>query len=985
MPPDLAAPAPRARLADRPGSAAAGSIELRDAPDPAAWPAGDAERLDEIARAIARLGGRLDAARGEPPQAGALRPHDADHRRPPPAGRPAPSPPATTPRPWAAARQAGATPSPAVGGEPLAREIRALAGSVEALGRTTAAGTAALRTDLAVFAGELRAALERPRRGQPADGTRRPLEFDATADDGLRREITALRQQLRRTRAGRRPAGAAPPSQVARAAPAASAATAPSPAPAPQADAAPPPAASHLPSAAAPPSTAAGTAAAPAPMHPAVAPPADAPAPTFPAPPPLPAASASAGVPADRDGPLTALAERVERLALRIDEIVRPADAPAEGALPRIAVPAAGAGPVTAAASRPAATAAGDPNTTATPSPAGQATPLWPTATAPAPTTRATAGAATTDAVGAAVPAAKPAASDAAASPQATGARPITEEIAACVRAEIAAGTERLVAAFVLATDGRIGEPTGRDEPHACPATAAIDRVAREVAGLGGRLAGIEASLVALRPVARAAPGAAEGSAAELSPLRRAAPAEAAHRQEAAPVEPPQVAAMPRSAARTGPERSARAVAPQHVEAVPPFAAPRPETPVRPAEPASVDGWTSALGPLSQRVRDEIGRLRGDAPTAAPAERPAGDDEPAGLSMRLIAAARRAGASATTAVPSAMADTAATEPVGAPAAPPADVAAPAAILRQRPPRAAPPRSTRPPAASDAAGGSALRRTLLLAAAAIALAAGSYGIARAPFRALVSYWHSTIGDDRNFAGDWRTDPLTTGSLPGGTAPPFGVTSADLGPAPPGGAGPAAAFRQAAALLDGQVGAGRAEEAAQLLLGAARAGLPQAQFRLGTLYERGTGVAQSRAEAVAWYELAAERGHVRAMHNLAVLTSEGPQDQRDYAKAAAWFRKAADRGLVDSQFNIAVLYSRGLGVRRDKAAAYLWFAVAAAAGDREAARRRAEIAREVPEKLLFEAERQAAAFAALTPDPLANDDSLVARAPLTPGGA
>ena len=41
---------------------------------------------------------------------------------------------------------------------------------------------------------------------------------------------------------------------------------------------------------------------------------------------------------------------------------------------------------------------------------------------------------------------------------------------------------------------------------------------------------------------------------------------------------------------------------------------------------------------------------------------------------------------------------------------------------------------------------------------------------------------------------------------------------------------------------------------------------AQFRLGTLYERGVGVKTDLARAKIWYSRAAEQGNVKAMHNL-----------------------------------------------------------------------------------------------------------------------
>jgi len=119
-------------------------------------------------------------------------------------------------------------------------------------------------------------------------------------------------------------------------------------------------------------------------------------------------------------------------------------------------------------------------------------------------------------------------------------------------------------------------------------------------------------------------------------------------------------------------------------------------------------------------------------------------------------------------------------------------------------------------------------------------------------------------------------------------------------------------------------------------AARRGLAVAQYRLGTLYERGRGVKRDAKEALKWYEKAAKAGNVKAMHNLAVMLTNGQGGRTSYAEAARWFLAAARHGLRDSQYNLAVLYQRGLGVLKDEEEAYKWFGIAARIGDADAAR-------------------------------------------------
>ena len=116
------------------------------------------------------------------------------------------------------------------------------------------------------------------------------------------------------------------------------------------------------------------------------------------------------------------------------------------------------------------------------------------------------------------------------------------------------------------------------------------------------------------------------------------------------------------------------------------------------------------------------------------------------------------------------------------------------------------------------------------------------------------------------------------------------------------------------------------------------MAQAQYRLGTLYERGLGLKADPQRAQEWYTRAAEQGNIKAMHNLAVLSANQSKGAPDYTTAAIWFEKAAEHGLSDSQFNLAVLNENGLGVEQNMVAAYKWLSLAAKSGDKEAIRRR-----------------------------------------------
>jgi localization factor PodJL len=219
-----------------------------------------------------------------------------------------------------------------------------------------------------------------------------------------------------------------------------------------------------------------------------------------------------------------------------------------------------------------------------------------------------------------------------------------------------------------------------------------------------------------------------------------------------------------------------------------------------------------------------------------------------------------------------------------------------------------------------------------------------------------------------------------------APARGDTPADrLPPAIAGGLRAAAANGDAAAefeiasrFADGRGVPQNLPEAAAWFERAANQGLAQAQFRLGGLYEKGMGVQKNLETARRLYVAAAEAGHAKAMHNLAVLYAEGIEGKPNYATAARWFRKAADYGVVDSQYNLAILYARGIGVEANLTESFMWFALASREGDRDAAKKRDDLATRLDKQALA-----AAMAAAQTWQPQRQPDAAI-QVRVPPGG-
>lgn len=160
------------------------------------------------------------------------------------------------------------------------------------------------------------------------------------------------------------------------------------------------------------------------------------------------------------------------------------------------------------------------------------------------------------------------------------------------------------------------------------------------------------------------------------------------------------------------------------------------------------------------------------------------------------------------------------------------------------------------------------------------------------------------------------------------------------------------------------------AAHWLHEAAAKGEPVAQYRLGTLYQRGRGVNADTIEAMHWYEAAAKQGNVKAMYNLGLAYVQTGSAPKDFVQAAHWFTLAAGLGFVDAQFNLAVLYERGAGVTQSLVDAYKWYAIAAAEGDGVSRERIAALETQLNADDLMLAQKAAQAFKPSSPDRAVN---------------
>jgi TPR repeat protein len=109
-------------------------------------------------------------------------------------------------------------------------------------------------------------------------------------------------------------------------------------------------------------------------------------------------------------------------------------------------------------------------------------------------------------------------------------------------------------------------------------------------------------------------------------------------------------------------------------------------------------------------------------------------------------------------------------------------------------------------------------------------------------------------------------------------------------------------------DASYAAGNYARAAELWLGPARAGDPEAQNRLGNLYYLGMGVGRDFRHAAYWYERAARQGHGDAQRNLGTLYRLGQGVTQDNLHAYLWYYAASQNGNESARIYLSMLDSK-----------------------------------------------------------------------------
>ncbi|MDD5267295.1 MAG: tetratricopeptide repeat protein [Methylococcales bacterium] len=115
-----------------------------------------------------------------------------------------------------------------------------------------------------------------------------------------------------------------------------------------------------------------------------------------------------------------------------------------------------------------------------------------------------------------------------------------------------------------------------------------------------------------------------------------------------------------------------------------------------------------------------------------------------------------------------------------------------------------------------------------------------------------------------------------------------------------------------------------EALPLFKQLAEDGNPEAQHKLGLMYENGKGTDRNLDKAISWYEKAAQQGMAKSQFNLGSLYLRELQDKNH---ALYWFKQAAEQQYPNAEFNLGVFYANGeLGLEKDIPKAEKWLQLA-----------------------------------------------------------
>ncbi|MBA2369472.1 MAG: sel1 repeat family protein [Candidatus Protochlamydia sp.] len=124
------------------------------------------------------------------------------------------------------------------------------------------------------------------------------------------------------------------------------------------------------------------------------------------------------------------------------------------------------------------------------------------------------------------------------------------------------------------------------------------------------------------------------------------------------------------------------------------------------------------------------------------------------------------------------------------------------------------------------------------------------------------------------------------------------------------------------------------AAQYFQLASNQGHTEAQYRLGAMHKDGRGVVQNDQEAFRCCQLAALQGHAWALYDLANMYKDGRGVVQNSPEAVRCFQKATEKGLLEAQYSLGWIFQNGWGVLQSHNEAANYYRLAANRGHSDA---------------------------------------------------
>ncbi|RDH83713.1 MAG: hypothetical protein DIZ80_06115 [endosymbiont of Galathealinum brachiosum] len=144
--------------------------------------------------------------------------------------------------------------------------------------------------------------------------------------------------------------------------------------------------------------------------------------------------------------------------------------------------------------------------------------------------------------------------------------------------------------------------------------------------------------------------------------------------------------------------------------------------------------------------------------------------------------------------------------------------------------------------------------------------------------------------------------------------------------------------------------------------AEQGNPEAQYKVGEMFEMGTGVSKDAQKAQVWFEKAAAQGHKKSGYKLLYLEIQS-NGLNDFTKSQLGkLRQEAASGSANAQYFLGKMYSAGVGVPKSLNNALTWLNKATFNGVPEAEHEAISVEEELARIREREAKKRAGALEA-----------------------